>query len=67
MDLQRALMIIQGFEGAGRRLGEWHEYSLADGICDVCNADYPGSPPLNKQFTHQTISLDLPQLVLMQA
>uniref|UniRef100_A0A0E0BM10 KIB1-4 beta-propeller domain-containing protein n=1 Tax=Oryza glumipatula TaxID=40148 RepID=A0A0E0BM10_9ORYZ len=33
---------------AGRRLGEWHEYSLADGTCDVCNADYPGSPPLNK-------------------
>nr|BBF89666.1 EAP30 family protein-like [Oryza sativa f. spontanea] len=48
---------------AGRRLGEWHEYSLADGTCDVCNADYPGSPPLNKQFTDQTISLDLPQLV----
>lgn len=32
---------------AGRRLGEWHEYSLADGTCDVCNADYPGAPPLN--------------------
>uniref|UniRef100_A0A0E0IMQ2 KIB1-4 beta-propeller domain-containing protein n=1 Tax=Oryza nivara TaxID=4536 RepID=A0A0E0IMQ2_ORYNI len=32
---------------AGRRLGEWHEYSLADGTCDVCNADYPGAPPMN--------------------
>lgn len=32
---------------AGRRLGEWHEYSLADGTCHVCNADYPGAPPMN--------------------
>ncbi|KAJ1290517.1 hypothetical protein BS78_02G250200 [Paspalum vaginatum] len=32
---------------AGRRLGEWHEYSLADGTCDVRHADYPGAPPLN--------------------
>uniref|UniRef100_A0A0A9EN63 KIB1-4 beta-propeller domain-containing protein n=1 Tax=Arundo donax TaxID=35708 RepID=A0A0A9EN63_ARUDO len=32
---------------AGRRLGEWHEYSLADGTCDVCYAEYPGAPPLN--------------------
>uniref|UniRef100_A0A0A9G3F0 KIB1-4 beta-propeller domain-containing protein n=1 Tax=Arundo donax TaxID=35708 RepID=A0A0A9G3F0_ARUDO len=32
---------------AGRRLGEWHEYSLADGTCDVRYAEYPGAPPLN--------------------
>jgi len=32
---------------AGPRLGEWHEYSLADGTCDVRYADYPGAPPLN--------------------
>ncbi|KAF0924377.1 hypothetical protein E2562_010053 [Oryza meyeriana var. granulata] len=32
---------------AGLRLGEWHEYSLVDGTCDVCYADYPGAPPLN--------------------
>ncbi|KAK8460190.1 hypothetical protein SEVIR_2G293400v4 [Setaria viridis] len=34
---------------AGRRLGEWHEYSLADGTCDVRYADYPGAPPLNNR------------------
>uniref|UniRef100_A0A0D9XFX6 KIB1-4 beta-propeller domain-containing protein n=1 Tax=Leersia perrieri TaxID=77586 RepID=A0A0D9XFX6_9ORYZ len=32
---------------AGLRLGEWHEYSLVDGTCDVCYADYRGAPPLN--------------------
>ena len=34
---------------AGRRLGEWHEYSLADGTCDVRYAEYPGAPPLNNR------------------
>ncbi|KAG8057499.1 hypothetical protein GUJ93_ZPchr0002g23219 [Zizania palustris] len=32
---------------AGSRLGEWHEYSLVDGTCDVYSAEYPGAPPLN--------------------
>lgn len=32
---------------AGPRLGEWHEYSLADGTCDVRYAEYPGAPSLN--------------------
>ncbi|XP_006660870.1 uncharacterized protein LOC102717647 [Oryza brachyantha] len=50
-----AACIDQGYPGirgdclyaAGLRLGEWHEYSLVDGTCDVCYADYPGAPPLN--------------------
>ncbi|TVU08836.1 hypothetical protein EJB05_42251, partial [Eragrostis curvula] len=32
---------------AGPWLGEWREYSLADGTCDVRYAEYPGAPPLN--------------------
>ncbi|RLM87022.1 hypothetical protein C2845_PM04G21280 [Panicum miliaceum] len=32
---------------AGLRLGEWHEYSLTNGTCDVRYAEYPGAPPLN--------------------
>ncbi|KAE8813821.1 hypothetical protein D1007_09012 [Hordeum vulgare] len=32
---------------AGRRLGEWCEYSLVNGTCDVCYAEYAGAPPLN--------------------
>ncbi|KAF7073777.1 hypothetical protein CFC21_078722 [Triticum aestivum] len=32
---------------AGRRLGEWFEYSLVNGTCDVCYAEYVGAPPLN--------------------
>lgn len=32
---------------AGRRLGEWYEYSLVNGTCDVCYAEYAGAPPLN--------------------
>jgi hypothetical protein len=32
---------------AGRRLGEWYEYSLVDGTCDVRYAEYAGAPPLN--------------------
>ncbi|XP_062199372.1 uncharacterized protein LOC133901854 [Phragmites australis] len=31
----------------GPRLGEWHEYSLADGTYDVRYAEYPGAAPLN--------------------
>ncbi|KAK3149878.1 hypothetical protein QOZ80_3AG0224190 [Eleusine coracana subsp. coracana] len=27
--------------------GECHEYSLADGTCNVRYAEYPGAPPLN--------------------
>jgi hypothetical protein len=38
---------------AGLRLGEWHEYSLADGTCDV------------RYYAYQTSSLGLPQSVLM--
>ncbi|CAN6218466.1 unnamed protein product [Urochloa humidicola] len=34
---------------ADRRLGEWHEYCLADGTCDVRYAEYPGAPPLNNR------------------
>ncbi|KAF8759467.1 hypothetical protein HU200_010517 [Digitaria exilis] len=36
---------------SGVRLGEWHEYSLADGTCNVRYADYPGAPPLNN-YSH---------------
>ncbi|CAM0952572.1 unnamed protein product [Alopecurus aequalis] len=32
---------------AGRRLGEWYEYSLVSGTCDVGYAEYAGAPPLN--------------------
>jgi hypothetical protein len=32
---------------AGRRLGEWYEYSLVNATCDVCYAEYAGAPPLN--------------------
>ncbi|GJM99325.1 hypothetical protein PR202_ga16415 [Eleusine coracana subsp. coracana] len=35
---------------AGPRLGEWHEYSLADGTCNVRYAEYPGASPLNNNY-----------------
>jgi hypothetical protein len=36
---------------AGPRLGEWREYSLADGTCAVRYADYPGAPSLNNNLS----------------
>jgi hypothetical protein len=32
---------------AGPPLGEWREYSLVTGTCNIRYADYPGAPPLN--------------------
>lgn len=48
---------------AGRRLGEWYEYSLVNGTCDVCYAEYVGAPPLNNNSPIRPLVWVFPSLM----